>query len=135
MNYCPECGDLMRNRAGKYFCPQCNCVMSFETKYYRVELLEATGHDFMDKLNDVILFGGIPLFESLNVEYLPQSRDNIQTYHIFIAFEDKLHYENYKKLLRLEKAIVKRLSKNEIEIRYHPTYEDPTPKPTRVKHK
>ena len=59
----------------------------------------------MENINDVMRFGGTPLFESFNVvrssisHSLPHTSSTNESYHIFIGFEEKLHYENYLKLL------------------------------------
>ena len=142
MNYCAECGDVLREReVDDYFCPNCNGIESFKGKYFKVELFESNSHEsLMDKLNDVMLFGGLPLFESFNVvrsstsHSLPHTSSTTETYHIFVAFEDKLHYENYLKLLKLEKFTSKKIGKKEFEFRYPPTVENPSPKPSYAKY-
>lgn len=141
MDYCPKCGDLLRDRDDKKFCPKCNGIDTLNDKYFKIEIFEEDSKDsFMDKLNDVIHFGGTALFESFNVvrsstsHSLPHTSSTTETYHILVAFEDKMHYENYMKLVKAEKLQFKEIGKNKYEVRYPPTVEDPSPEISYIKY-
>lgn len=102
MGYCPECGANMGDRD---FCLKCKGVNTFKGKYVKIDIIESNSLSFfMHCLNEAMVYGGTPLFESFNVvrstmsPSLTTSPSTTEKYFILIGFKDRLHHENYLKM-------------------------------------